>query len=62
MLLFQRRPPGSLRGGDPGAAGLADRAALLRTRVIRPGRRGYCGFWAARTDLAELRFDISYLR
>jgi len=26
LLRFQRRPPGSLRGGDPGAARLADRA------------------------------------
>src|ERR1017187_3951760 len=62
LLLFLRRPPRSLRGGDPGAARLADRAALLRTRVIRSGRRGCRGLWPARTALTELRLDISDLR
>jgi hypothetical protein len=59
LLLFLRRPPRSLCGGDPGAARFAYRAALLRTRVIRSGRRG---FRPARTALTELRFDIGYLR
>src|ERR1035438_7848700 len=62
LLLFLRRPSRSLCGSNPGAARLADRAALLRTRVIRSGRRGYRSFWPARTALPELRFDIGYLR
>src|ERR1039457_1914881 len=45
LSLFQRRPSRSLCGGDPGAAGLADCAALLRTHVIRFGRGGYRGLW-----------------
>src|ERR1019366_9237396 len=62
LLLFQRRPSRSLCGGDPGATRLAHRAALLRSRVLRFGCRGYRGFWPARTALPELRFDVGYLR
>src|ERR1039458_8154217 len=62
LLLFLRRPSRPLRGGDPGAASFADRAALLRTRVIRSGCRGDQGLWPARTALTELRFDVGYLR
>jgi hypothetical protein len=59
LLLFLRRPSGSLSGGDPGAASLAYRAALLWTRVIRSGCRGLGPAWTA---LTELRFDIGYRR
>src|ERR1017187_2615735 len=59
LLLFLRRPSCPLCGGDPGAASLAYRAALLWTRVIRSGCRG---LWPAWTALTELRFDIGYLR
>src|ERR1022692_56686 len=64
LLLFLRRPSRSLGGGDPSATRFADRATLLRTRVIRSsrGRRGYRGLWPARTALPELLFDIGYLR
>jgi hypothetical protein len=48
-----------LCSGDPGAAGLAHRAALLWIRVIGSGCRGLCLTWTA---LTESRFDIGYLR
>jgi hypothetical protein len=65
LLLFLRRPPRSLCGGDPGAARFAHRAALRRSHGFRCGRGCWCGsrgLWPARTALPELRFDLGYLR